>query len=89
LRLVSIIVGDDAASQSYAVSQQRTAESLGIHYEVQKIKIRHVAGGCLGADRATQQVQGRTRVIINKPLPSQLDFKVLVDAITPDKDIEG
>ena len=36
-RVVSVMVGDDPAGLSYVSSQQKAADSLGIHYEVQHL----------------------------------------------------
>ena len=88
-RLASIVIGDDPASHSYALSQQRTAEALGIHYELEKLKanvskaeVIELIGQLNGYD----QVHG---IMLNKPLPSSLDFQTLVEMINPAKDIEG
>jgi len=88
-RLVSIVIGDDAASQSYALSQQRTAEGIGIHYELQKLSADVLQADVLELIRELNGYPEVHGVIINKPVPKRIDFKVLVDAITPDKDVEG
>lgn len=88
-RIVSIIVGNDPASFSYATSQQKTAKELGIHYELQTFKaeapqedVMSLIGDLNGYDH----VHG---IIVNKPLPSSMDFKTLINAIDANKDIEG
>ncbi len=86
--IVSIVVGDDPAGLSYALSQQRTAESLGIKYELQRQPETITQQGLLKLIvdlNAYQEVHG---VILNKPLPAHLNFDVLVKVIDPRKDIE-
>ncbi len=88
-RIVSIIVGNEAASISYATSQQKAAESLGIHYtmeillptvtQAQYINMIHH----INADKA---VHG---LIINKPLPKHIRFESLINEIHVNKDLEG
>lgn len=88
-RLVSIIVGDDAAGRSYALSQQRAAEGVGIHYELQELKAGVPEAQVLELIRRLNSYTDAHGIIINKPLPAQLDFNVLVNAIDPRKDVEG
>jgi methylenetetrahydrofolate dehydrogenase (NADP+) / methenyltetrahydrofolate cyclohydrolase len=88
-RLVSILVGNDAASQSYALSQQRTAEAVGINYELEQLKADVSQRDVLELIGQLNQYPEVHGIIINKPVPSGMDFKVLTDAITADKDVEG
>ena len=88
-RIVSIVVGNDPASLSYASSQQKTARELGIHYELQNLEINSSPQDVLtliGQLNGYDHVHG---IIVNKPLPKGMDFKTLINAIDADKDIEG
>jgi methylenetetrahydrofolate dehydrogenase (NADP+)/methenyltetrahydrofolate cyclohydrolase len=88
-RIVSIIVGQDPASLSYVISQQKTARELGIHYELQNFKAecsQEEVLALIGELNGYAHVHG---IIVNKPLPAGMDFKVLINAIDADKDIEG
>jgi len=88
-RIVSIIVGNDPASFSYATSQQKIAREVGIHYELQNFKAEGSPKDVLtliGQLNGYHHVHG---IIINKPLPANMDFKTLINAIDPNKDIEG
>ncbi len=88
-RIVSIIIGDDPGSQSYALSQQRAAEALGIHYELQKFNANTPMNDVL---ELIEQLNSFTHVhgiILNKPLPAQIDFNACINAINSEKDIEG
>ncbi len=88
-RVVSVMVGDDPAGLSYISSQQRAAEGVGIHYEVQ-----HLAAAASQDDvlELIEQLNSYAHVhgiIINKPLPAHMDFNALINAVVADKDIEG
>lgn len=87
--IVSIIVGNDPASFSYATSQQKTATELGIHYALQTFKAegsKEDVLSLIGDLNKDKHVHG---IIVNKPLPSNMDFKTLINAIDANKDIEG
>ncbi|MBI4308775.1 MAG: bifunctional 5,10-methylenetetrahydrofolate dehydrogenase/5,10-methenyltetrahydrofolate cyclohydrolase [Candidatus Omnitrophica bacterium] len=88
-RLVNIVIGEDAASWSYALSQQKAAEALGIHYELQKLSAAIKQADAL---ELVRQLNGHAHVhgiMINKPLPAHIDFKTLIEAIAVWKDVEG
>lgn len=87
-RIVSIVIGDDPASLSYALSQQRTAESLGIHYELQR-QLANISESAL--IRFIEDLNNYSEVhaiILNKPLPDHLNFGKIIEHIHPNKDIE-
>jgi methylenetetrahydrofolate dehydrogenase (NADP+)/methenyltetrahydrofolate cyclohydrolase len=88
-RVVSISFGQDATSQSYITSQQKTAETLGIHYTLEvwpdTLSLADAVSGIQKFNNHSD-VHG---IIINKPLPTSIDFYTLSNAILPGKDIEG
>jgi methylenetetrahydrofolate dehydrogenase (NADP+)/methenyltetrahydrofolate cyclohydrolase len=88
-RIFSIVVGNDPAALSYAASQQKTAQSVGIHYELQHFKADSLQEDVLkliGELNGYDHVHG---IIVNKPLPAHMNFKTMINAIAPHKDIEG
>ena len=88
-RVFSIVVGNDPAGLSYAASQQKTAQSLGIHYELQHFKADSSQEDVL---KLIDELNGYNHVhgiIVNKPLPAHMNFKTMINAIVPYKDIEG
>lgn len=87
--MVSIIVGSDPASLAYTAAQQKTAQSIGIHYELQKLKSdcsQDDVLALIGELNGYDHVHG---IFVNKPLPVSMDFKALINAIDARKDIEG
>ena len=88
-RIFSIVVGDDPACLSYVASQQKTAQSVGIHYELQHFKADSPQDSVvrlIGELNSYDYVHG---IIVNKPLPARMNFKTIINAIAPYKDIEG
>ncbi|MDE2222575.1 MAG: bifunctional 5,10-methylenetetrahydrofolate dehydrogenase/5,10-methenyltetrahydrofolate cyclohydrolase [Candidatus Omnitrophica bacterium] len=89
-RVFSIVVGNDPASLSYAASQQKTAQSVGIQYELRHFNSDSTSQedvlNLISELNSYDHVHG---IIVNKPLPSHMNFKTIINAITPYKDIEG
>ena len=87
--LAVVIVGEDPASQVYVRNKKRTAESCGFH------SVQHTLAadasqdevlaliGDLNADPA---VHG---ILVQLPLPKQLDELVVTQSIIPEKDVDG
>ena len=88
-KIVSIVVGHDPGSLSYINSQKKTAESLGIEYQLDPRPINIGMGELLNAIKSWNAYDKVHGIIINKPLPASLDFSVLINAIASSKDIEG
>jgi len=88
-RVFSIIVGNDPASLSYAASQQKTAQSVGIHYELQNFKADSSQEDVLNLIHELNSYDHVHGIIVNKPLPAHMNFKTIINAISPYKDIEG
>lgn len=88
-RIFSIVVGHDPASLSYAASQQKTALSVGIHYELQNFKEDSSQEDVLNLIDELNSYDHVHGIIVNKPLPAHMSFKTIINAIAPYKDIEG
>ncbi len=82
-------VGEDPASKVYVTSKKKTAEELGFgswehHLDAtisQEALLKLVAG--LNAD---PKVDG---ILVQLPLPKHLDSNVVLEAISPEKDVDG
>lgn len=88
-KLVSVQVGDNAASSVYVRSQQKAATALGINYELktlpQDIKPSDMC-------KTVESLNGDSSVngiIVQLPLPKQIDSKEVSCCIDPIKDAEG
>ncbi|CUH84008.1 bifunctional 5,10-methylenetetrahydrofolate dehydrogenase/5,10-methenyltetrahydrofolate cyclohydrolase [Thalassovita mediterranea] len=88
-RLVSISVGDMAASELYVRNQQRSAESAGVQFEARNypedISLEQLTGVLQGLN-GDPRVNG---IIIQRPLPAHIPVKTLQKAVHPLKDVEG
>jgi len=89
VRLVAVQVGENPASKIYTNMQARSCESVGIEYDLLN----------LPADMTQEQLVGRIEqlngdetvsgLILQMPLPQQIDARQVQTAIHPAKDVEG
>ena len=87
--LVTILVGENPASVSYVTSKIRTAQSLGFR-EVQCNLPADVSQEALLAKIAEFNADpGTDGILVQLPLPKQIDEKAVLNAIDPDKDVDG
>ncbi len=89
VRLVAVQVGENPASKIYTNMQAKSCEAVGIEYTLltladattQADLLAKIAG--LNADRTV------TGIILQMPLPKQIDARKVQVAIAPEKDVEG
>jgi len=88
-KLVSITVGDGAASALYVRNQQKQAEASGVEFEQRtypaEISLEQLTGVLNGLN-SDPRVHG---IIIQRPLPAHIPVKALQKAVHPLKDVEG
>ena len=87
--LVTILVGEDPASISYVTGKIKTAKGLGFK-EVQDSQPETISEEELLAlvDKYNKDdtIQG---ILVQLPLPKHIDEKKVLNAIDPDKDVDG
>ena len=87
--LAVVIVGSDPASQVYVRNKARACEAVGMHSEVHALGIDISQAdltafvGKLNADPA---IHG---ILVQLPLPNQIDDRAVIEAIAPHKDVDG
>jgi methylenetetrahydrofolate dehydrogenase (NADP+)/methenyltetrahydrofolate cyclohydrolase len=87
--LVAVLVGDDPASAVYVRNKERASSEAGMRSEVRRLAaditqerlLRELAG--LNVD---DSVHG---YITQLPLPPQIDEDEVIEAISPEKDVDG
>ncbi|MBI4227277.1 MAG: bifunctional 5,10-methylenetetrahydrofolate dehydrogenase/5,10-methenyltetrahydrofolate cyclohydrolase [Candidatus Omnitrophica bacterium] len=87
--LLSVQIGMQSASDLFARSQQRAAESLGIGYRRESIAPEITQGDLLRRIAAWNADATITGITIQFPLPPHLDPKPISAALDPRKDVEG
>ena len=87
--LAAVLVGEDPASQIYVRSKVKTCEALGLYSE----KIEWSADTT--TERLLQLVHDLNSrddidgILVQLPLPPQVDSKLVLEAIAPAKDVDG
>lgn len=87
--VMSIVTGDDASAFSYANSQKKTADILGIDYRLKNLP---ASVSVTEFKKLIQELNADPlihAVLINKPLPSQIDYGAIANEVSDVKDIEG
>lgn len=87
--LVTILVGENPASISYVTSKIKTAKSLGFH-EIQDTQSETISEEALLAlvDKYNKD-DAINGILVQLPLPKGIDEKKVLNAIDPDKDVDG
>ncbi len=87
--LASIQVGENAGAEAYAKSQRKTAEGLGIEYQFHKLTQDTTEATLIEFIQKLNSDRSVNGVIIQMPLPGQIDYKKISQFILPEKDVEG
>jgi len=90
-RLVVVLVGDVAASASYVKSKQQAAARVGIDSEVVRVDERVVTSDLVDLIRriAAEEHGPADGILVQLPLPPQVDERMVLDAVPPDRDVDG
>ena len=87
--LAAVLVGDDPASQIYVRNKRRACEKAGIRSTLHKLNSGNSQTELL---KLVAQLNGDPSVhgiLVQLPLPKQIDEEAIVDAVDPEKDIDG
>ncbi|GHP12866.1 bifunctional protein FolD [Lentilactobacillus fungorum] len=87
--LVVIIVGDDPASQRYVRNKNRTATRLGINSTVKQLPKDTTEEALLALIEHYNADPAIHGILVQDPLPDQINEKDITRAILPEKDVDG
>jgi methylenetetrahydrofolate dehydrogenase (NADP+) / methenyltetrahydrofolate cyclohydrolase len=88
-RLVTVLVGDDPASAVYVRNKVRTCGELGLASEPYQLPADTTAERLLemiSEFNAREDVDG---LLVQLPLPKHMDEAAVIEAIDPEKDVDG
>ncbi|KAB2889441.1 MAG: bifunctional methylenetetrahydrofolate dehydrogenase/methenyltetrahydrofolate cyclohydrolase FolD [Desulfobulbaceae bacterium] len=87
--LVTILIGENPASISYVTLKIKTAEELGFH-EVQDSQPVDISeADLLALINKYNNDPAIDGILVQLPLPKHIDEKKVLNAIDPDKDVDG
>lgn len=87
--LVVIQVGNDPASSVYVRNKERTAERVGIKSETVKLSKHITQDELLEIIDKYNHFADVNGILVQLPLPKHIDEQVILEAISPMKDVDG
>lgn len=90
-RLVVVLVGDMAASASYVKSKAMAAARVGIDAEVVRVPAATDTAGLVALVQsiARDEHGPADGILVQLPLPAHVDAVAVLDAVPPDRDVDG
>ena len=87
--LAAVLVGDDPASAVYVRSKERAAAEAGIRGRVVRLPASATEDELLGNVRTLNEDDSVHGILVQLPLPPQIDEDRVIEAISPLKDVDG
>lgn len=88
-KLTVILVGNDGASQSYVNSKKKAAEKIGMISEIVHMDESSTEEEVLSELDRLNNDDSVSGILVQVPLPKQVSEAKVLEAITPDKDVDG
>ena len=88
-RIVIIFCGDDEASASYARTKIKFADKIGVAHELISCPNETTTEELLAIIKRLNEDNSVQGIMIEMPLPKQIDFQKINVAIDPDKDLDA
>lgn len=87
--LAVVLVGDNPASAIYVRSKQKACDELGIYSELITPPSTVSTEDLLALIHTLNHRHEIDGILIQLPLPAQVDTRALLEAVHPDKDVDG
>jgi methylenetetrahydrofolate dehydrogenase (NADP+)/methenyltetrahydrofolate cyclohydrolase len=87
--LGALLVGDDPASAVYVRSKTRRCEELGLLHETHRLPASATTEAVLAAVESLNRRPEIHGILVQLPLPAQVDAQRVLDAVRPEKDVDG
>jgi methylenetetrahydrofolate dehydrogenase (NADP+)/methenyltetrahydrofolate cyclohydrolase len=84
-----ILVGADPASQSYVTAKERACENIGIYSDDNRLPAETAQEELLALVEQMNNDPKINGILVQLPLPKQIDEAAVLLAIDPDKDVDG
>jgi methylenetetrahydrofolate dehydrogenase (NADP+)/methenyltetrahydrofolate cyclohydrolase len=87
--LAAVLVGNDPASQIYVSSKVKTCEQLGLHSEKIELPETTATDELLALVKDLNSRDEIDGILIQLPLPAQVDTALVLNSVDPAKDVDG
>jgi methylenetetrahydrofolate dehydrogenase (NADP+)/methenyltetrahydrofolate cyclohydrolase len=84
-----VLVGEDPASQSYVRSKERACEKIGIYSDDNRLPAETKQEELLSLIEKMNSDDKIHGILVQLPLPDQIDEQAVLLAIDPNKDVDG
>lgn len=88
-RLATVIVGSDPASQMYVRMKHRACEQVGIGSVGIDLPGESTTGNVLESVKKLNEDPEIDGILVQLPLPKGIDTEKIIEAISPEKDVDG
>ncbi|PZD93440.1 bifunctional methylenetetrahydrofolate dehydrogenase/methenyltetrahydrofolate cyclohydrolase FolD [Paenibacillus sambharensis] len=87
--LAVVLVGEDPASQVYVGNKEKACQQMGFHSEVHRMPASTSQQELLELVASLNENSSVHGILVQLPLPSHIDEKAVINAISAEKDVDG
>jgi methylenetetrahydrofolate dehydrogenase (NADP+)/methenyltetrahydrofolate cyclohydrolase len=87
--LAAVLVGEDPASQVYVRNKERACSRVGIDSQLHRMPASSSTEELLAKVDSLNQDSSVHGILVQLPLPDGIDSRLILDAISPDKDVDA
>lgn len=87
--LAAVLVGDNPASQVYVRNKRKACEEAGIYSEEHKLPADLKQEELVKLVNDLNKDKKINGILIQLPLPKHIDSKMILECVSPDKDVDG
>jgi methylenetetrahydrofolate dehydrogenase (NADP+) / methenyltetrahydrofolate cyclohydrolase len=84
-----LLCGDNPASATYVAGKSRASERVGIRSAVRRAPADSTTDDLLDLVRAMNEDDAVDAILVQLPLPAQVDSARILEAVAPEKDVDG
>ncbi|UOQ85970.1 bifunctional methylenetetrahydrofolate dehydrogenase/methenyltetrahydrofolate cyclohydrolase FolD [Gracilibacillus salinarum] len=87
--LTVVLIGDDPASRSYVRGKQKASDYVGVDSDLIELPIETTQEQLLQLIDELNHKDTVHGILVQLPLPAHIDEQVIIEAISPEKDVDG
>ena len=87
--LATFLVGDDPASKVYVRNKQKACDAAGIYVDEHQLPVTTTQAELLALLERVNDDSKVHGILVQLPLPRQIDSKAILHAVLPEKDADG
>lgn len=88
-KLVVVIIGEDPASMSYVKGKQRASDKVGMDSDLIELPVETSQQELLDLIEKLNQDSTVHGILVQLPLPDHIEEQNVIEAINPEKDVDG